>query len=533
MPAALSADLTLILARTLTLDPQRPAAEAVLVGAGRVLAVGSREDLSALAPKAAVQDHRGLTLTPGLADAHIHLVGYGFSLSQLSLHGVSSVGEVQRRLGERAASLPAGSWVQGGGFLLSELGLTGFPEGGLLDAVSPEHPALLYSRDLHLAWVNAAALARANIHAGTPDPQGGQIVRDSTGQPTGILLENACDLVAACLPSPTRAQTLQAARRGAADLATRGYVSAHTMAFEGPDAPRALATLAAQNELPLRIWACLPHERLHLARELGLGPGSGGLFQFGGVKFFADGALGSRTAWLHAPGFADGGGTGIALDSPDTIRELGREALELGLTPVTHAIGDRANTEVLDAYDALREEAAARGIRLRIEHAQHLRAQDIGRFAGLTVSAQPIHLQADGAMIRTLLPGLEGTSYAFAALKRAGALLAFGSDAPVAPPDVQAGFRAALTRMSDDGLPLASGEALSLSDVLHAFTRGPALAAGWADEGHIVPGARAAFTLWDALEGPEQIGTGEARAYEIGACRALVLQRSGGRSGGP
>ena len=438
---------------------------------------------------------------------------YGFSLSQLSLHGVSSVAEVQRRLGERAASLPAGSWIQGGGFLLSEMGFTGFPEGGLLDAVSPEHPVLLYSRDLHLAWVNAAALARANIHAGTPDPQGGQIVRDSQGQPTGVLLENACDLVASCLPSPTPAQTLEAARRGAADLAARGYVSAHTMAFEGPDAPRALATLAARNELPLRIWACLPHERLHLARDLGLGPGSGGLFQFGGVKFFADGALGSRTAWLHAPGFADGSGTGIALDSPTLIRDLGREALELGLTPVTHAIGDRANTEVLDAYDALREEAAARGIRLRIEHAQHLRAQDVPRFAGLTVSAQPIHLQADGAMIRTLLPGLEGTSYAFAALKRAGALLAFGSDAPVAPPDVQAGFRAALNRMGDDGLPLAPGEALSLSDVLHAFTRGPALAAGWADEGHIVPGARAAFTLWEALEGPENVG----------ACRALVF----------
>ena len=507
----LTAGLTLILARTLTLDPHRPEAEAVLVGAGRVLAVGSREDLSALAPKAAVQDHRGLTLTPGLADAHIHLVGYGFSLSQLSLHGAGSVAEVQRRLTERAASLPAGSWIQGGGFLLSEMGLNDFPEAGLLDAVS--HPALLYSRDLHLAWVNTAALTRANIHAGTPDPQGGQIVRDSQGQPTGVLLENACDLAAACLPSPTPAQTLQAARRGAADLAARGYVSAHTMAFEGPDAPRALATLAAQGELPLRVWACLPHERLHLARELGLGPGSGGLFEFGGVKFFADGALGSRTAWLHAPGFADGSGTGIALDSPDTIRELGREALHLGLTPVTHAIGDRANTEVLDAYDALREEAAARGIRLRVEHAQHLRAQDIGRFAGLTVSAQPIHLQADGAMIRTLLPGLEATSYAFATLKRAGALLAFGSDAPVAPPDVQAGFRADLDRKSDDGLPLAPGEALSLGEVLHAFTRGPALAAGWADEGHIVPGARAAFTLWDALEGPDKVG----------ACRALVL----------
>jgi predicted amidohydrolase YtcJ len=508
MPALPHSPLTLILAHVLTLDPAQPEAEAVLVGASRVLAVGSREDLTALAPKAARLDHRGQTLTPGLADAHIHLVGYGHSLSQLSLHGVSSVPEVVRRLGERVASQPIGSWVQGGGFLLSELGLSGFPEGGLLDAVSPNHPVLLYSRDLHLAWVNAAALEKANIHSGTPDPEGGQIVRDDQGNPTGILLENACDLVSALLPAPSEAQTLEAARLGANDLAARGYVSAHTMAFEGPQAPRALATLAAQGELPLRIWACLPHERLHLASEVGLGPGSGGLFEFGGVKFFADGALGSRTAWLHAPGFADGSGTGIALDSPETIRELGREALELGLTPVTHAIGDRANTEVLDAYDELKGLAAMRGLRLRVEHAQHLRPQDIGRFAGMTVSAQPIHLQADGAMIRSLLPGLENTSYAFRSLMQAGALLVFGSDAPVAPPDVQAGFRAALTRLSDDQLPLAPHEALSIHEVLHAFTRGPALAAGWSDEGHIVPGARAAFTLWDELGG---------------ACRALLM----------
>ena len=505
--------LTLILARVLTLDPDRPEAEAVLVGAGRVLAVGSREEMHAMAPRAAVHDHRDLILTPGLADAHIHLVGYGFSLSQLGLRGVGSVGELQRRLGERAATQPPGSWIQGGGFLLSDLGLSGFPEGGLLDGVSPDHPALLYSRDLHLGWANGAALRLAGIHAGTPDPQGGQIVRDGRRQPTGVLLENACELVSAHIPAPSEAQTLAAARLGAADLAERGYVSAHTMAYEGPHAPRALATLAARGELPLRVWACLPHERLHLARDLGLGPGNsstgGGLFEFGGVKFFADGALGSRTAWLHAPGFADGSGTGIPLDSPETIRELGRQALELGLTPVTHAIGDRANTEVLDAYDSLRELAAAKRVRLRVEHAQHLRPSDLSRFGGLTVSAQPIHLQADGAMIRSLLPGLEATSYPFRSLKQAGALLAFGSDAPVAPPDVQASFRAALTRMADDGLPLAPGEALSMHEVLHAFTRGPALAAGWHDEGHIVPGARAAFTLWDELGG---------------SCRALLPQ---------
>ncbi|ULH15186.1 amidohydrolase [Deinococcus sp. KNUC1210] len=494
-----TADLTLILARTLTLNEQAPHAEAVLVGAGRVLAVGSREELQALAPRAALLDHRDFLLTPGLTDAHIHLVGYGFSLGQLNLHSCESVAEVQRRLAERTAATPAGEWVRGGGFLMSELGLNDFPDAALLDAVSPLHPVLLYSRDLHMGWANSAALERAGIHAATPDPEGGKIVRRPDGQPSGILLENAADLLASHIPAHSEAETLAAARRGADDLAARGYVGAHTMAFEGPEAPHALATLAARGELPLRIWACLPHDRLPMARALGLGPGSGGLFAFGGVKFFADGALGSRTALLHAPGFADGSGTGIALDSPELIRELGREALALGLIPVTHAIGDRANTEVLDAYDDLRELAAQKGLRLRVEHAQHLRPQDIARFRGLTVSAQPIHLQADGAMIRHLLPHLESGSYPFASLKRAGALLAFGSDAPVAPPDVQASFAAATTRMADDGSSLAPQEALSAAEVLHAFTRGPALAVGWKDEGIIAAGARAAFTLWDEL----------------------------------
>lgn len=189
----------------------------------------------------------------------------------------------------------------------------------------------------------------------------------------------------------------------------------------------------------------------------------------------------------------------MSLDSPDLIRELGAEALRLGLTPVTHAIGDRACTEVLDAYDTLRPLAAEKGVRLRVEHAQHLRPQDLPRFHGLTASVQPIHLQADGLMIRELLPHLAGTSYAFRSLKEAGAVLAFGSDAPVAPPEYRANFAAARTRVDDAGERLAPGEALTLEDVLYAHTRGPALAAGWEDEGVIRPGARAAFTLWDQV----------------------------------
>jgi predicted amidohydrolase YtcJ len=499
MTGSPAADLSVVLASVLTLDEARAQAGAVLVGGGRVLAVGSREEITALAPRARVLDHRDLTLTPGLAESHIHLVTYGFSLSELNLHGARSVSEVQAKVAQRAMNMPAGSWIRGAGFLLSELGLSGYPTAALLDEVSPHHPVLLSSRDMHLSWANSLALRLAGVTDTTPDPEGGRVVR-----PLGTLLETAGALVARALPVPSEAGYLAAARAGVADLAARGYVSAHTMAFESPDAPRALQTLAARGELPLRVWATLPHARLSHARELGLSLNPGGLFQWGGVKFFADGALGSRTAWLHAPGFADGSGTGIPLDPPELIRELGEEALRLGLTPVTHAIGDRANTEVLDVYDQLRPLAAGKGVRLRIEHAQHLRAGDIPRFRGLTASVQPIHLQADGPMIRELMPHLEAGSYAFRSLRDAGAILAFGSDAPVAPPEYRANFAAAVTRVTDDGHLLAGHEALSEQDVLWAHTRGPALAAGWDDEGVIRPGARAAFTLWDRVGGNAQ-----------------------------
>ncbi|WP_420596695.1 amidohydrolase [Deinococcus sp.] len=487
-----SSPQTLILSRILTQNEAQPEAEAVLVEAGRVVAVGRREDMQAQFPKADTLDHRDLILTPGLCDAHIHLVAYGFSLTQLQLYGARSVAEIAARVGQRAANTPIGTWIQGGGFLMSELGLNDYPTAEMLDSVSLHHPVLLYSRDLHLAWANSLALRLAGVNENTPDPLSGRIVR-----PLGTLLENAAELVARAVPAPSGAQTLAAARAGANDLAARGYVSAHTMAYEGPEAPRALQTLAAQGELPLRIWACLPHQRLPEAAEL-LKTNSE-LFEFGGLKFFADGALGSRTAWLHPPGFADGSGTGIALDSPELIAALGREALELGLVPVTHAIGDRANTEVLNVYDGLRALARQKGLRLRVEHAQHLRPGDIPRFAGLTVSAQPIHLQGDAAMIGALLPQHQRTSYAFKSFKAAGALLAFGSDAPVARPDVRASFAAAVTRVADNGVRLAPNEALSVEETLWAFTRGPALAAGWTDEGMIQAGARAAFTLWDQV----------------------------------
>ena len=274
---------TVVLADVRTNDPALPRAEAVLVGGERVLAVGSREEMLALAPRSEVADHRDLVLTPGLTDAHVHLVGYGFSLGNVDLTGTRSVGEVRARLAERTASVPPGTWVQGSGFSLSELGLSGYPTAEDLDEVSPHHPVLLYSRDMHLGWANSLALRLAGVSETTPDPEGGRIVR-----PLGTLLEYAKALVADVIPTSTAQELVEAARRGAEDLRARGFVGVHSMGYEGASALRAVLELDARGELPLRVWACVDHDRLEIVRGMGLYGGIGGRVVVGGVKYFAD-----------------------------------------------------------------------------------------------------------------------------------------------------------------------------------------------------------------------------------------------------
>ena len=491
---------TLILARIRTLDPGQPTAEAVLVAGGRVLAVGTREDLTALAPRAETLDHRDQILTPGLTDAHVHPAMYGFSLSQVDVVGVT-LAEALARVRARVEATPAGSWVQGAGFSLHALGLNRYPTAEELDAVSPNHPVLLLSQDQHMAWANSLALRLAGIHEDTPDPATGRFVR-----PLGTLLEDAIKPVMNAAPTPTHADYLEAVRQAAQDLALRGFTGMHSMGYEHPGALAAMLDLSARGELPLRVWSCINPEELDSFEAAGLWGGAGGNVVVGGLKFFADGALGSRTAWLFPPGFADGSGDGIPLHTPEMIREVGRRGLELGLTPVTHAIGERANFEVLNAYEALAPLARERGVRLRIEHAQHLRAEDIPRFAQLNVTAsvQPLHLVPDGPAIRALLPQLEPGTYAFRRLLDTGALLAIGSDAPIARPDPAATFRAAITRLDETGTAIAPGEAITPDEVLYGYTRAPALAVGWQDEGLVKPGARARFTLWDEIGGRAQ-----------------------------
>ena len=491
---------TIIQSNILTLDDRLERCDAALMIAGQIQMVGTCENLLALAPNAKVVDKRDYHLTPGLTDAHIHLVGYGFALSSINLEGTRSSGEAVLRV---AARLPEfhDSWVLGRGFNINLWSDAAHPTAAMLDEVAPHRAVALRSRDGHSLWVNTRVLELAGIGADTPDPPGGLIVRDQLGHPTGTLLENAMALVTRVQPAVSLEDAVQAGRLAAAQMRQYGFTAVHTMALEPNLYLHAVQELEARGELGLRVWACIPHADLESIEALGLRGGLGDKVRLSGVKFFADGALGSRTALMHNAYHGYPNEYGVAVDSPTTVLERGRRALELGFSPVIHAIGDRANTEMLGVLSALSPLAQRRGLRLRLEHAQHLARADVERFAalGIVVSAQPIHLPGDTATIDALLgESRAATSYAFRDLLNSGATLALGSDAPVATPDPVLGFEAAVQRWSANGQPWHVEQAITRLETLRGYTTGAALAAGWeAWYGRVAPGCAADFTLWD------------------------------------
>ena len=490
----------IILSDIITLHPSHPRASGVLVIENRVQALGTRDELLAIAPKAEVLDFRDFVLTPGLTDAHIHLVGYGFSLQNVMLEETKTCAEAVSRVAERAARVSSGDWIFGNGFDRSLWGLNDYPLALDLDAVTLQNPVALWSRDGHGLWCNSLALHVAGITSSTPNPDGGVIVRDELGKATGMLLENAMDLVKRAFPALQLEDVVAAAKLGAQDMAHKGFTCVHTMALEPIEYLHAMWELEARGEMPLRVWASIPHAQLEHLQQTGLRGGVGDRVKLCGVKFFADGSLGSRTALMLEPynGYRD---TGVQVDFKETLIERGRLALELGFCPVVHAIGDRANREMLDALEVLTPLARDKNVRLRLEHAQHLHPQDIARFGklGIVASVQPIHAPGDVKNIQRLLGETRGnTTYAFRSLLETGAVLALGSDAPVATPDPILGFQAAVERLDLEGKPWNPEQALSRLEALRGYTTGAAFAAGWEGwYGQVAPGFAADFTLWD------------------------------------
>ena len=453
---------------------------------GRILAVGEGAR-SAAGRQARVVQLRGRAW-PGLIDAHVHLEGLADRNLTLDLTGTASLEEALARISSWSELLPEDAWVVGAGWYNDAWPKPAFPTRGRLDKATGGRPAYLRRKDGHSAWVSSAALRIAGIDRATVDPPGGRIDRDDLGEPAGILRETAMQLISELVPRPGEAQLDGAMARALDDLAGLGLTAVHAM-----DSARGFGSwqrLRARGRLPVRITYNLPLTDLPHAERMGVRSGWGDEWiRIWGVKAFLDGSLGSRTAEM-----LDGTGTArlVQADLVDLVGRCARAELNVCL----HAIGDGAVRRALDALAPHRE--AWRSWRPRIEHAQCVNPNDMKRFArsGVIASMQPIHAVADRELADQYWPGVAAYSYAWGALERAGARLAFGSDAPVETADPLAGIEAAtMWRRKASWHPQL---AVTPSAALRAYTMGAAYAVGMEkDCGSLRPGKLCDMTVVD------------------------------------
>lgn len=528
MPVEPMADLLLRNGRIWTGDTAAPWAEAALVRDGRFVFAGLASELEP--PRdVPVLDAEGRLVLPGLIDGHAHLLNTGLALRSVDLKDALSPDEAVRRVAERIAAAPPDGWVRGAGWDQHLWPGGRFPDRRQLDAVAPERPVVLTHTSGHCVWANGAALRAAGISATTETAFGGAIDRDEDGEPTGILRDAASALLYDAMPRLSDEERVAALRDAIAQAHRLGVIAVHAMDV-GRGELRALQVLGGAGELGLRVRAFLSASRLDdWLGSYRTGDGEDPL-TIGGVKFFADGALGPLTAWMLAPyeGTQD---TGLSLWEMRELEERVRSCLEHGLAPAIHAIGDRANHEVLGILDRTRRIAPE--LPRRIEHAQLLVADDIARFSslGVTASIQPVHATQDMAKVDRWWGERGRFAYAFASLLASGARLAFGSDSPVETIDPIAGIHAAVTRRNGRGEPPGgwhANERISLPAALAAYTDGCAAAAGEGGRlGKIAPGYCADFVVLSldlfALDDPMRIL--DARIEQTVVAGAIVYQR--------
>jgi predicted amidohydrolase YtcJ len=516
-------------------------AEALAIAEGRVVATGTRRDLLSAAPGAAHVKADGAAVVPGLHDFHLHLVGMARARRSLDLAAAKSMDEIVARVADLAVATGPDEWVRGDGWTEEVL------DPGQLDrleAVLGGRPAFLKSHDRHSAWASAAALRLAGIGPGAADPEGGRFERDPQGHPSGVLRERAADLVG------ERAGRLSGAGLQAAlgevvdELLAFGFTGAtdagDATAANGVGTYRAMGEsfsqlVAAARLLDGRLEATLdiPAAAIDAASLAGLRTGASlagsGTLRMGWAKVYADGALGSRTAAVFAP-YRCGGGTGILRLEPAELDDVVRRARRSGIGLAIHAIGDRAASSVVDALE--RGPRPGHGVPPdRMEHLQLIRASDRRRLAALdvTASVQPLHAPADRDTAERCWPDRLADAYPWRSLAAAGARLAFGSDAPIEPPDPWRAIHAAVHRRvpEDPGTGWLADEGVSLEAALAAYTMGPALGAGRSDIGHLHPGARADLAVLSCdLDTLKRAGSGLARVRsDLTMVRGRVVHR--------
>lgn len=467
--------LALVNARVWTADSRRPWAEAVAVSGDRIVAVGSSAEVRKLAgPDTRMVDVAGRMVVPGFFDSHLHFVDGGHTLAFVQLRDAPSPAEFVARIRDFAASAPPGAWITGGNWDHENWGGE-LPTRQWIDSVTPNNPVWINRLDGHMSLANGLALAAAGVTSATADIEGGVIERTPAGEPTGILKDNAKGLVGRVVP-PVQPEIDDRALDAAMDyVAALGITSVVNMGDWGDlDVFR---RAQAAGRLRTRIYAAVPLSSWQRLRDEVAAQGRGDdWLRIGGLKAYVDGSLGSRTAAMLEPYDDAPGETGVFVTRRDSLYAWTRAADAAGLHVMVHAIGDAANRIQLDVFEQVARENATRDRRFRIEHAQHLKAADVPRFAGIGViaSMQPYHAIDDGRWAgRRVGPQRIGEAYVFRSLLDSGARLAFGSDWDVEPATPLGGIYAAVTRRTLDDLNPGGWvpeQKISVEEALRAYT---------------------------------------------------------------
>jgi len=495
-------------------------ATAIAIRGDRIIALGADAAIRALADSQTEQiDCKGALILPGLTDAHLHFEWFSIGLTFVDVE-TNTVDEALKRVAERAKVTPKGQWVRGHGWNYSRWG-DEFPTAAQLDSVAPDHPVYLTSKSMHSAWTNSLGLKLTGVTRDTPDPDGGKVGRDAKGNLTGILFETAMDYMTARsytafsdykqtgkIPDHTAEDVAKAMLSGQEVAWKVGLTGVHD--FDGVRCFTAYQLLRERGQLGLRVNKNIPVAYLDQALALGLRSGFGDHWlRLGNVKVFMDGALGPRTATMIEPYDGEADNYGIAVTDKETLYEYGRKAMKGGLAMTVHAIGDKANHDLLDVYEQLRADESQLPItnchlRHRAEHLQVLHPNDIPRVGKLKIigSMQPIHATSDMNMVDKYWGKRGVYSYAWRDHLNNGAVLAFGSDSPVEPINPLWGIHTAVTRRRADGSPSEDGwypqQKLTVSEAIEGYTKGAAYAAKMEDHlGTIESGKLADLTIVD------------------------------------
>jgi predicted amidohydrolase YtcJ len=517
LPLCAQVELIAVHGKIWTENPEQPEAEAIAVSGHRILAVGTTKEVERFAgPETKVLDLKGQRVVPGFNDAHVHFFWGGQGLASVQLRDVTSREQFTQRIAAYARTRPSGEWIQDGNWDEEKWSPVSLPTHEWIDSVTQNNPVWVNRSDGHMMLANALAMKLAGITKATPDVPGGVIVRDKDGAPTGIFKDAAKDLIERVIPPPSDAQideALLAAQKYALD---NGVTSVQDMGFTGSHAAdmqalvvRGYQRLMSEGKWKVRVSARFPLDHYQRLTGLGIAANFGNdTLVLGSVKAFADGSLGSGTAWFFQPYDDAPGNSGVPTEQlahPEKMFADMKSADQAGLHIAIHAIGDRANKTILDMYQRLEEEDGPADRRLRIEHAQHLRPEDIPRFAQLHViaSVQPYHAIDDGRWAEKRIGHKRAeTTYAFRSLLDAGTVLAFGSDWFVAPINPLVGIYAATTRRTLDGKNPDGWfpeQKITVKQAVHAYTVGSAFAESQDDiKGSIAPGKLADFTVLSA-----------------------------------